>query len=62
MKEAKVAVRDGDDASWRRHFVRAMNHMAGKDAAGGAGQESLAVGETRSMAGRSDGAASFLSK
>ena len=62
MKEAKVADRDGDEASWRRHFVRAMNHMAGKDAAGGTGRETSAAGELRSMAGRSEGAASFVSK
>ncbi len=62
MKEAKVAVRDGDEASWRRHFVRAMNHMAGRDAAGGTGRGPLAAGVARSVAGRSEGAASLVSK
>lgn len=57
----------GDDKAWRQSFVRAMNHVALKQAAAAARERTAGGGaggcaDAASEAGQSEGAASNLSR
>ncbi|KAK9815310.1 hypothetical protein WJX72_001394 [[Myrmecia] bisecta] len=60
MKGAEEGGAGGDGKAWRKHFVRAMNHMAGWEAQGAAGRAACA--SVRSAAARSEAAESSITK